>query len=69
VLPRQQVIFISDGGDTVRELPAFLHAHSEHILDWSHIAMRIEQLTQTARGFRGTADDELTKEAILKELV
>jgi hypothetical protein len=42
VLPRQQVIFISDGGETVRELPAFLHPHSEHILDWFHIAMRIE---------------------------
>ena len=40
VLPRQQVIFLSDGGDTVRELPAYLHPHSEHILDWFHIAMR-----------------------------
>jgi hypothetical protein len=68
VLPRQQVIFISDGGDTVRELPAFLHPHSEHILDWFHIAMRIEQLLQTARGLRGAADDELTKETMLKEL-
>jgi hypothetical protein len=68
VLPRQQVIFISDGGDTVRELPAFLHPHSEHILDWFHIAMRIEQLMQTARGFRGAADDELTKEAMLRDL-
>jgi hypothetical protein len=68
VLPRQQVIFISDGGDTVRELPAFLHPHSERILDWFHMAMRIEQLMQTARGVRGAADDELTKEAMLKEL-
>jgi TolB-like protein len=56
VLPRQQVTFLSDGGDTVRELPAFLHPHSEHILDWFHIAMRVEQLSQTARGFRGTDD-------------
>jgi hypothetical protein len=68
VLPRQQVIFISDGGDTVRELPAFLHPHSEHILDWFHIAMRIEQLSQMARGFRGTYDCLMTKEKILKEL-
>jgi hypothetical protein len=29
--------------------------------------MRIEQLMQTARGFRGAAED-LTKKAILKEL-
>jgi hypothetical protein len=66
--PRQQVIFISDGGDTVRELPAFLHPHSEHILDWFHIAMRIEQLLQTARGFRGIAAGEMTREGILKEI-
>jgi hypothetical protein len=68
VLPRQQVTFLSDGGDTVRELPAFLHPHSEHILDWFHIAMRVEQLSQTARGFRGTGDCSITKEKILKEL-
>src|ERR1039457_1981991 len=56
VLPRQQVTCLSDGGDTVRELPAYLHPHSEHIVDWFHIAMRVEQLLQTARGFRGTDD-------------
>jgi hypothetical protein len=50
VVPRQQVTFLSDGGDTVRELPAFLHPNAEHILDWFHVAMRIEQLSQTARG-------------------
>ena len=39
VLPRQQVIFISDGGDTVRELPAFLHPFiPSTLLDWFHIA-------------------------------
>ena len=68
MLPRQQVTFLSDGGDTVRELPAFLHPHSEHILDWFHIAMRVEQLSQTARGCRGTDDCSITKEKILKEL-
>ena len=68
VLPRQQVTFLSDGGDTVRELPAYLHPHSEHILDWFHIAMRVEQLLQTARGFRGTDDGPMTKENILTAL-
>jgi hypothetical protein len=68
VLPRQRVTFLSDGGDTVRELPAYLHPHSEHILDWFHIAMRVEQLSQTARGFRGTYDCPMTNEEILKEL-
>jgi hypothetical protein len=68
VLPRQRVTFLSDGGDTVRELPAYPHPHSEHILDWFHIGMRVEQLSQTARGFRGTYECLMTKEKILKEL-
>jgi hypothetical protein len=68
VLPRQHVTFLSDGGDTVRALPAYLHPHSEHILDWFHIGMRVEQLSQTARGFRGTDECPMTKEKILKEL-
>jgi hypothetical protein len=33
-LPSNQAItFLSDGGDTVRELPTGLHPHSEHLLD------------------------------------
>jgi len=62
------VTFLSDGGDTVRELPAYLQPNCEHILDWFHIAMRVEQLSQMARGFRGTYDCLIAKETILKEL-
>jgi hypothetical protein len=68
VLPRQHVTFLSDGGDTVRELPAFLHPHAEHILDWFHIGMRLEQLSQTARAFCGAYDCLMTKDKILREL-
>jgi hypothetical protein len=56
VVPRQQVTFLSDGGDTVRELPAMLHPSSEHILDWFHIAMRIEQISRNARGILDEED-------------
>ena len=38
------------------------------ILDWFHIGMRVEQLSQTARGFRGTYECLMTKEKILKNL-
>jgi hypothetical protein len=68
VLPRQHVTFLSDGGDTVRDLPAYLHPNAEHILDWFHSGMRVEQLSQTARGFRGTHACLMTKEQILKDL-
>ena len=61
VRPRQHITSLSDGGDTVRELGAFLHPRSEHILDWFHIAMRIEQLLQTTRGLQRAGKLELLK--------
>jgi hypothetical protein len=35
--PNQQVIFMSDGGDTVRQVQLYLNAQSESILDWFHL--------------------------------
>ncbi|MDM0085644.1 ISKra4 family transposase [Variovorax sp. J31P179] len=61
ILPRQHITFLCDGGDTVRELGAFLHPRSEHVLDWFHVAMRIEQLLQTARGWQGSEKENLLK--------
>ena len=61
ILPRQHITFLRDGGDTVRELGAFVHPRSEHILDWFHVAMRIEQLLQTARGVQGAEKGEFLK--------
>jgi len=46
----QQVTFFSDGGETVRRLPEYLHPEAEHILDWFHLTMRITVLQQCARG-------------------
>ena len=46
----QQITFFSDGGDTVRQLPIFLHPTADHILDWFHCAMRITVLQQCVRG-------------------
>lgn len=63
----QQVAFFSDGGDTVRTLPDYLHPDAEHILDWFHITMKITVLQQCARGLSksktptrnaGTSDEE-----------
>jgi hypothetical protein len=33
----QQLTFLSDGGDTVRNLPTYLHPDAEHVLDWFHL--------------------------------
>src|SRR3954454_7782266 len=46
----QGVVFLTDGGDTVRELPRDLSPESEHWLDWFHITMRITVLGQMTRG-------------------
>ena len=33
----QAVTFLSDGGDTVRDLQMYLNPQAEHLLDWFHI--------------------------------
>jgi hypothetical protein len=46
----QQVVFLTDGGDTVRELPLYLSPESEHWLDWFHLTMRLTVMGQMAKG-------------------
>ncbi len=33
----QQLTFLYDGGDTVRDLQLYLNPHAEHLLDWFHL--------------------------------
>lgn len=53
----QQVLFLSDGGDTVRKLQAYLHPSSEHVLDWFHVTMRLTVMKQQTKAI--VADDEM----------
>ena len=46
----QDIIFLSDGGDTVRNLQLYLSPQAEHLLDWFHITMRITAMKQMAKG-------------------
>jgi hypothetical protein len=48
----QQVTFLSDGGDTVRDLQLYLNPQAEHLLDWFHITMRITMLGQYLKGVK-----------------
>ena len=48
----QQIVFLSDGGDTVRQLQEYLHPCSEHLIDWFHITMRLTVLQQQAKGLQ-----------------
>jgi len=55
----QQITFLSDGGDTVRELQYYLNPQSEHLLDWFHITMRLTVMRQMALGLENTELKEL----------
>lgn len=46
----QQITFLTDGGEDIRELPQFISPEAEHILDWFHIAMRLTVMRQIAKG-------------------
>ena len=53
------MVFLSDGGDSVRNLQAYLHPDSEHSLDWFHITMRISLLQQQVKALKGEQPEEL----------
>jgi len=54
----QQIVFFSDGGDTVRNLQLYLNPEAEHLLDWFHVTMRLTVLHQTAKRLPMTFNDE-----------
>jgi len=48
--PNQQVAFLTDGGEDIRDLPLYLNPQAEHLLDWFHVTMRITLMGQLAKG-------------------
>lgn len=54
----QQVTFLTDGGETVRDLALYMNPDSEHILDWFHITMRLTVLGQYAKGVANIDADQ-----------
>jgi hypothetical protein len=52
----QAVTFLSDGGDTVRDLQMYLNPQAEHLLDSFHISMRLTVMSQLAKSI--AADDQ-----------
>ncbi len=51
----QQIEFLSDGGDDVRDVQLYLSPEADHLLDWFHVTMRLTTLTQTAKGLPETS--------------
>ena len=50
----QQITFLSDGADNVRDSQYRMHPESEHVLDWFHVTARLSVLIQFAKGLRNT---------------
>jgi hypothetical protein len=46
----QAVTFLTNGGETVRDLIDRLNPLAEHVLDWFHVTMRLTVLKQFAKG-------------------
>ena len=63
----QAVTFLSDGGDTVRDLQLYLNPQAEHLLDWFHVSMRLTVMSQLAKSVEADDQPNLSAE-IAKEL-
>src|SRR3954468_20035117 len=48
----QQLLFLSDGGESVRRVQEYLHPFSEHLIDWFHITMRLTVLQQQTKALQ-----------------
>jgi len=53
----QQVTFVTDGGEDVRDLPLYLNPGSEHLLDWFRVTMRITVMANMAKSLRAPPPD------------
>jgi hypothetical protein len=44
------VCFMSDGGESLKDLQTYINPNAKHILEWFHITMKITVLNQCAKG-------------------
>src|SRR4029077_4496665 len=62
------VVFLSDGGEDVRNLQFYLNPQAEHLLDWFHVTMRLTVLTQTAKGLPETIGEGEEQQPLRSEV-
>ena len=66
--PQQQVVFLSDGADTLRRLQQNIAPEAEHVLDWFHVAMRLSVLGQMIKSARTETATAEAKAAALERI-
>lgn len=54
----QQITFLSDGAENLREMQYRLYPEAEHVLDWFHITMKLTVLNQYAKGVSNSSPKE-----------
>jgi hypothetical protein len=54
----QQITFLTDGGEDIRDLPLYLNPQAEHLLDWFHITMRLTVMTNMAKSLPPPVDPD-----------
>jgi hypothetical protein len=54
----QQITFLTDGGEDIRDLPLYLTPQAEHLLDWFHITMRLTVMTNMAKSLPPPVDPD-----------
>jgi hypothetical protein len=65
----QQIVFLSDGGEDVRNLQLYLNPQAEHLLDWFHVTMRLTVMTQTAKGLPEMVGEGEDQEPLRSEVL
>jgi len=46
----QELVFLSDGEESLRQLQCSLRPHSQHLVDWFHLSMRVTGVGQFLKG-------------------
>ena len=64
----QQVVFLSDGGEDVRGVQAYLQPGIEHWIDWFHITMRLTVLQQQTKSLRSEVGWEAAAGGISRQI-
>jgi hypothetical protein len=49
----RQLVFLPDGGNTVRNIRMRMSSQAEHVLDWFHVALRLTLMRPLELGVCG----------------
>jgi len=64
----QDITFLTDGCDDVRDLPLYLSPKSEHIIDWFHITMKITVIKQMVKGMSFSPKSDIKRSEVEEAL-